>query len=63
MKVFIYIEFKMREHFDIFREEEKYFSVSYIHTKEHLKVNIPCSKQQAVGKHFVPCVAENIWWE
>ena len=27
MKVFIYIEFKMREHFDIFREEEKYFSV------------------------------------
>ena len=27
MKVFIYIEFKMREHFGIFREEEKYFSV------------------------------------
>ena len=27
MKDFIYIEFKMREHFDIFREEEKYFSV------------------------------------
>lgn len=27
MKVFIYIEFKMREHFDIFREGEKYFSV------------------------------------
>ena len=50
----------MREHFDIFREEEKYFSVSYIHTREHLKVNIPHSKQQAVGKHFVPCVAENI---
>ena len=27
MKVFIYIEFKMREHFDIFREGEKYFPV------------------------------------
>ena len=27
MKVFIYIEFKMREHFDIFKEGEKYFSV------------------------------------
>lgn len=27
MKVFIYIEFKVREHFDIFREGEKYFSV------------------------------------
>ena len=60
MKVFIYIEFKMREHFDIIREEEKYFSVSYIHTREHLKVKIPHSKQQAVGKHFVLCVAENI---
>ena len=47
MKVFIYIEFKMREHFDIFGEEEKYFSVSYIHTRERLKVNIPHSKQQS----------------
>ena len=27
MKVFIYIEFKMREHFDIFKEGEKHFSV------------------------------------